>query len=94
MTFIHHYNVWCNDMKMYGYTNFKKQLPYSSFIRSWYSFMDLLDVNYEIGMTCEECGPSPKLVICDGTSLGFQKKFLPVVLEVCPPEKSTIPRVR
>ena len=95
MTFTHYYNVWATKMQhMYRYANFMKLMPYASFIRAWYCFLDLLDVDWERGMTCEKCGRNPSPVICDGTSLGFQKKFLSVVLEACPIEEIIIPRVR
>ena len=94
MTFTHYYNVWVSEMVMFKYHDFKSLMPYSTFIRSWYCYLMLLDVDWETGMLCEECGPSPRLVICDGTQLGFQKKFLPVVLEACPIEKEVISRVR
>ena len=52
-----------------------KSLTYKSWIDAWYRFLDLLDIDYNDGAECKECGPSPEIVVCDGTSLGFHKKF-------------------
>ena len=38
--------------------------------------MELLDINYLEGFVCEECGPIPAIVVCDATTIGFQRKFV------------------
>ena len=94
MTFSQYYNVWAQEMETYGHKDFRSRLPYSAFIQAWYAFMKLLQIDWEDGMKCEVCGPSPRIVICDGTSLGFQKKFLSILSEACPIEKIVVPRYR
>ncbi|KAI8516500.1 hypothetical protein Bbelb_050810 [Branchiostoma belcheri] len=51
------------------YVDFYTRLTYSKFRLAWYSFLNLLDINYDSGFQCPECGPEPKLVICDGIAL-------------------------
>ena len=77
MTFTHFFNVWRQEMLMY-YPDF--QLTYVMLVQSWYCFLRLLDINLEEGMICQKCGPSPEIIICDGTTVGFQKKFLTSLL--------------
>jgi hypothetical protein len=36
-----------------------------------------LDVDFERGFLCPDCGASPDKIVMDGTTLGIQKKFLP-----------------
>lgn len=51
---------------------------YARFRASWYAFMELLDVNYETGFLCPECGDEPEAVVMDGITLGFRDVHLPV----------------
>lgn len=44
--------------------------------QAWNSFARLLDINWSDTFACPLCGPSPKVVVCDGTMLGFQKDLL------------------
>ena len=79
-TFSGFYAVWAENMEEeVALEEFTKKVPYASFLHSWYSFLALLDVMSDEAMKCdpmcEECGPSPRLVVCDATSLGYQKKF-------------------
>ena len=50
-------------------------LNYDQWRLSWYSYLDLLNINYTEGFQCSVCGEVPETVVCDATSLGFQKKF-------------------
>ena len=36
-----------------------------------------MDVDFERGFLCPDCGASPDKIVMDGTTLGIQKKFLP-----------------
>ena len=94
MTFSKYFDIWIDELVECETDGAKPKPTYSDFIQSWYAYMNLLDLDFAAGMVCEECGPSPRTVICDGTSLGFQKKFLSVVLEACPVEKKIIRRLR
>ena len=44
---------------------------------SWYSFLELLDIDYEAGFSCAICGTdSLDVIVCDRTSLAFRQAFL------------------
>ena len=45
----------------------------------WYVFINLLHVNTSTEFICDICGPAPEIVVCDATSLGFQRKFASLV---------------
>ena len=47
---------------------------------AWYSFSRLLDLHFGEIFQCAICKHLPDMVVCDGTSLGFRKDFLPSVL--------------
>ena len=53
----------------------KDFLNYDQWRLSWYAYLDLLQIDYEDGFTCSTSGPVPDIVVCDATSLGFQRKF-------------------
>ena len=42
---------------------------------AWYSFLELLDINYEDGFVCGRCGAYPEVVLCDATTLGFRREY-------------------
>lgn len=46
---------------------------YFHFRCAWYSFINLLDINYMEGFYCEHCGTNPSTVIMDGTALSFRR---------------------
>ena len=54
--------------------NFKRLLSYHHWQFSWYSFVDLLDIDYEEGFCYPICGKDNSLdiVICDATALSFR----------------------
>lgn len=72
------YKVWEKHQRDGGNQEFSKLFPYNFFRQSWYSYMGLLDIDYKADFICNHpsCGTSPKMLIMDGTSLGFQKQFL------------------
>ena len=81
MTFTHFFESWCQQMENLGVHNIRKIISYQKFLHSWYAFFRMLDVvgdDLKVGMECKECGPYPDEVIVDGTSVGFQEKFVPL----------------
>ena len=60
-------------------------LSYNNFRMAWYSYLALLDIDYNEGFRCIHCKSNPKIVIMDATSLAFRKEmdcgdlFLPEV---------------
>ena len=48
---------------------------------SWYAFLELLSFNLRESFSCDVCGQYPDTIICDATSLGFQRKFAVSSLE-------------
>ena len=78
MTFTHFHEKIQQLLKNVG-VDIAKRLTYQKFVHSWYAFLKLLDVthNMESGLACSTCGPHPDEVVVDGTSVGFQEKFLP-----------------
>lgn len=92
MTFTHYHDVWASEMEVFGYHDFRQKMPYQKFTQTWYSFLELLKKDYQDSMCCTLCGHAPNLVICDGTSLGFQRKFLTTSNNT--KESDIIPRYR
>ena len=64
-----------------GVANFQKLFSYAKYLQAWYAYHNLLDVGLTQGFSCETCGTSPDLIVCDGTSLGFRHELLVSVLE-------------
>ena len=56
---------------------------------AWYSFSRLLDLHFGEIFQCAICKHLPDVVVCDGTSLGFRKDFLPTIL--CEPVIKSLP---
>lgn len=50
-----------------------KLFTYNHFRSSWYSFLNLLDIDMEKGFMCQNCGLQPDIVLMDGTSLAFRR---------------------
>lgn len=92
MTFIHFFDVWASEMEEFGYSDFRDKMNYEKFVHAWYNFLALLEIDYQSSYMCDACGPAPDLVVCDGTSLGFQRKFLAPKVSNAP--KNVIPRYR
>ena len=55
-----------------------KTVAYSMLRRGWDGFIRLLQLDWMALFICPLCGPEPKIVVCDGTALGFRKYFLRV----------------
>ena len=43
---------------------------------AWYSYLNLLDIDYSDGSCCPECGSVPEIVVCDATTVSFRRKML------------------
>ena len=46
---------------------------YNHFRCGWYSFLDLLDINYSEHFSCGICGNKPQTLIMDATSVSFRQ---------------------
>ncbi len=55
--------------------NSSQFINYQQWRFSWYSFLNLLDLDYENGFMCSLCGKYPEVMSCDATSLGFKRIF-------------------
>ncbi len=55
---------------------FNQILPYKMFCAAWYTFLDLLEIDYSDGFHCSLCVDIPKVVIMDATSLSFKKDMI------------------
>ena len=55
-----------NDLSIFSYNHFRI---------SWYTFLSLLDIDYDCGFKCTECGDHPTTLIMDATSLAFRKEL-------------------
>lgn len=64
-----------------GNKNLSEHFSYEKLKSSWYSFLNLLEFSCEEGSTCSSCGTYPEIVVCDATSLGYQRKFAAKLLE-------------
>lgn len=69
------HQVTCEMLEDFGYGQVRKIFPYNKFRLAWYAFIDLLDIDMNNGFCCPVCSTTPDLVICDGTSLAFQKRM-------------------
>ena len=65
---------------------FERLLSYHHWRFSWYSFLELLDIDYRDGFCCPICGTGDlDTVICDATCLSFRQ-------ELCSSLKNAHPR--
>ena len=71
-----YYEVMMAVQKDCGNLDLKKEFLYNDFRSSWYAYLRLLDVSFASSAECDKCGKVPKIVVCDATGMGFQKKFL------------------
>ena len=76
-TLFTYYSVWQEIMADADVLDFKRLLSYHHWHFAWYSFLDLLDINYEEGFCCAICGKDNSLdtVICDATALSFRQEL-------------------
>ena len=67
-----------DSMSMYLQSASKQSasmINYQQWRMSWYAFVELLDINYEEGFSCQQCGQYPKVVCCDATTLSFRREY-------------------
>lgn len=76
VTFIHSFDVRASEIEEFGYADFKDKINYKKFVHAWYNFLALVEIDYESSYMCDARSPATDLVVCDATSLGFQRKFL------------------
>jgi len=58
-----------------GNSDFSSLFSYNNFRLGWYSYLSLLEINYEDGFKCITCGDQPKVVVMDATSLAFRREL-------------------
>mgnify|MGYP000060686071 CR=1 FL=1 len=58
-----------------GLRDFGDRFRYEDFKWAWYSFVELLDVNFDEGFICPHCGDDPDTFIMDATSVSFRKEL-------------------
>lgn len=64
------------------------ECTYSRFRSAWQSFVDLLETDKSL-FQCSVCTTNPDVIICDGITLGFQKRY-----RVTPPTTLTYEDMR
>ncbi|XP_053402535.1 uncharacterized protein LOC123544018 isoform X2 [Mercenaria mercenaria] len=70
------YQTWCDIHLDYGNSKIQEEFSYQKFRHAWHTFLSLLDIDYNEGFSCPDCGDDgPDTVICDGTSLSFQRRM-------------------
>ena len=70
-----YHQILCDVLIEFGYKQVKAVFSYERFRRAWYAYLDLLDVNLVDGFMCQHCSTDPQIIICDGTSVAFQKRM-------------------
>jgi hypothetical protein len=72
-----YYNVLYEVMNDGGKAELREIISLKQWQASWYSFLQLLDIDYDAGFCCPICGTdSLDVLVCDGTSLAFRQTFL------------------
>ena len=51
-------------------------INYQQWRMAWYSFLELLDIDYKDGYRCSICGDFPNIVSCDATTLAFKREYV------------------
>jgi hypothetical protein len=73
-----YYRVWCSrqaEIEDPMAIDFQQKMSYGHFRAAWYSFMSLLDIQYEEGFQCPHCGPAPSVVVGDATTLAYRQCY-------------------
>lgn len=73
-TMVTSYEVLLRQHKDTGNHQTRSNFSYYHFRWSWYSFLSLLDVNYESAFGCDEC--KGEVIVCDATTLSFRRELL------------------
>ncbi|XP_052071566.1 uncharacterized protein LOC127709908 [Mytilus californianus] len=70
------YSVFVDDHYDYGNEKILELFSYHKLRSAWLSFLKLLDIDFENGFSCPDCPQDgPDIIICDGTSLSFQRRM-------------------
>lgn len=70
------YSVFVEDHNDYGNKKILECFSYHKLRSAWLSFLKWLDIDFENGFSCPDCsGDGPEIIICDGTSLSFQRRM-------------------
>ena len=62
--------------------------------KAWYAFSQLIDIPFEECFICPTCGPSPNVIMCDGTMVGMRKDLLPFKHNNQPQEDPVFPVIK
>ena len=62
--------------------------------KAWYAFSRLIDIPFEECFICPTCGPSPNVIVCDGTMVGMRKDLLPFKHKNQPQEDPVFPVIK
>jgi len=62
--------------------------------KAWYAFSCLIDVPFDECFICPICGPSPNVIVCDGTMVGMRKDLLPFKHKNQPQEDPVLPMIK
>ena len=62
--------------------------------KAWYVFSRLVDIPFEECFICPTCGPSPNVIVCDGTMVGMRKDLLPFKHKNQPQENPVFPVIK
>ena len=46
---------------------------YHHFRQAWYSYIQLMSIDYSKGFCCVKCGRNPTTLIMDGTAISFRR---------------------
>lgn len=70
------YDIWNRHQEDSGNNVFKKILRYDIWRKIWYGYLRLIVDRLDDNFICPKCGPNPSMIVCDATSLGFQRKYM------------------
>ena len=54
---------------------FHKRISYAHFCLAWYAFLALLDLQYDEGFQCPNCGQIPSIIVGHATALAFRQDY-------------------
>ena len=60
----------------HGLTQVDSHFSYQKLQHAWYAFIDLLDIDFNQGFICPECGPEPSICVMDAATLSFRKRMI------------------
>lgn len=73
------YERFCDLHINYRNSAIRDVFSYQHLRHAWLHFLSLLDIDFTDGFLCPECGgddgAAPSMLICDGTSLSFQRRM-------------------